>query len=201
MQKVSIFDIPLVIDGKPCTLLQANIFKQIAVVPDSMVPKSIGRQAPFLKITMGGIPNITMKVAYAHELMHALLESRPGCTSDLVYKETIPIFIERVISEKMGQETSTKLEKIRTTYEALLLIDSVPTKDVEEDGVLHAMGSLMGLKLYENYCNERKEKKKKEYFTDIQKIIDGESTVEDLLKKREVTINGSLDPLFIMRHL
>ena len=143
-----------------------------------------------------------MAVTYAHELMHALLESRPGYTSDLVYREVISVFIERVFAERLKQEESISLEKIRTTYEMSLLINNSSSKSkAKEDDVLHAIGSLMGIKLYEKYSNEKKEKKKKEYFEDIQNIIDGRMTVEKLLNKRGITVNGALDPLFVKKHL
>lgn len=201
-KKVSILDLPLDIDGKPCTMLGGDIKKLIVPIPDSMIPKSIGKQVSFLRISLRGEPNITMAVTYAHELMHALLESRPGYTSDLVYREVISVFIERVFAERLKQEESISLEKIRTTYEMSLLINNSSSKSkAKEDDVLHAIGSLMGIKLYEKYSNEKKEKKKKEYFEDIQNIIDGRMTVEKLLNKRGITVNGALDPLFVKKHL
>lgn len=201
-KSVSVFDLPIKIDKESVNLMVGRTEKLIIPVPEMLIPESIGKKVSFVSIALNGKISLPTMVTYAHEIMHVLLESRPGYTEDLVYREVLSVFIECVFSaERLKREELKGLEKMRTTYETALLMTSFPDRRVEEDEVVHALGSLMGLKLYEKYSGERKEKVKRGYFKDIQEVMDGNLTVEELLKKRGVTVNSALDPAFIKRHL
>ena len=46
-----------------------------------------------------------------------------------------------------------------------------------------------------------KQKNKDGYMEDIQSVFDGKSKVEDIIKKRGITINKALDLSLIGRHI
>ena len=203
-RKGSVFDIPVEINGQPHYWPAGTCYKYALNVniPDRYFPESIGKQIPFVSISLFGEPNTSMMATYVHELMHALIESRPGYTRKLAYREVLPVFIENVFVDTLNREELKKSKNVFAIYSLGVLYDETNNgRKIEITRVLEAIGYLLGLKLYEKYEAEHDEESKKEYLQDVQRVIDGDMMVEEIMAKRQISVKDVLHPGFLKGYL
>ena len=185
--------------------------KLLAVIPVGFVPKDIGRVIPFLWIDMHYRFSLASVAIYGHEIAHTQAESVPGYTKNLVNREVLSIFIEKVFATDL--DPSGKLletvERGRMLSDAISFYEMHLGKNISDSSfksyqqandAAHFLGDLLGTKLFDMYQNEPNEKKK-QYFKDIQAIFDGKMDVESMLDARKVTINNALDKTMLLRHI
>lgn len=66
---------------------------------------------------------------------------------------------------------------------------------------MYVKSILLAVKLFDMYMSERKEKNRDKYMDDINAIIDGKMTVEEMINKRRVTIAQCQDYGLFLRHI
>lgn len=200
-KKVSPWEIPVtLIEG--ANNIEGQTIKVVPVlldVPQDTAPKVI----PFAEIQVSEVPNRMTVAAYVHELAHVQIESRPGYTDDLLYKEVIPVFLEKVYAFEEGEDILEGMNKIRLCSNLWGLAEdcSMRLRDPGSCHIYHELGGLLGLKLFDSFYHERKEKERKRYLDDVQKIMDGSYKVEEMLAKRGITLNAALNRSFIEKYV
>ena len=144
---------------------------------------------------------------YNHEITHSQLFSDKGSCTDILDSETLPIFMELVFAEyidKSGEALDT-LCKIRLSDVADKLFDLSTIKRVDYiDRItsdIYIISTLQAIGLFRKY-NYGNPNVKREMLSDVRKIFNGMSTVEDMLCKYDSVVgNVPKDIKFLKKSL
>lgn len=185
--------------------------------PGLVVFKSINLSNPITEHTPS---------SYTHELMHTQVDSLMGCVRNFFDAEVLSIFIELVFTyccnkdERMlGLEDSRRVQEMELMYKILKMF--INTGRVDDEYRINLVGDLgkdeatireemlentkylvSDLKAYNlfityYYGNDRI---RKEMIRDIQRVIDGEITLDDYLSKYEVSISNSQEEKRLLKY-
>lgn len=69
------------------------------------------------------------------------------------------------------------------------------------DSLMYIKSTLIAEKLFDMYISERKEKSRDKYIDDVNAIIDGKMTVEEMISKRRISIAQCQDYGLFLRHM
>lgn len=132
--------------------------------------------------------NHSMKSTYIHELYHMLLFRNKGYTSNLLYEEFIPYFVQKVSSI----EISDGVLESDNIYRLNILSNFLNNYSLDDnyyDKVFDAeyiMAFVLSENLFIKYISGS-DKIKKEIDSYIKNVVTGKKRIEDLLEKFNIT--------------
>lgn len=179
----------------------------------------------FKSIMLSGNVTEHTPISYAHELMHTQIDSIKGCVTDYYDAEVLSIFIELVFTyyiSKDGRllnlEDSRRIAELDLLNTIARMYDRTGTleddyrissatlgkKDAEirEEMIENTKYLVSDLKAYNLFITfyYGSNSIKKEMLRLIQKIIDGEISLTDYLKKYDVDLNSSQDNKRLLKY-
>lgn len=203
LSSVNPLDIDIVLTNGHSMIGQ--IIKPIVIAPS--VDEN-NRKIYFSNIELGNQLTNLSSATLVHEIAHSQLEQNIGYAEDYLNKELITIFLEKVaaleldptgellkISEKM------RFNDILNRYLLLHQKKGEINTISDIDNLLYIKSTFYAEKLFDMYINERKQKNRDKYFYDIQEIFDGKTTVEELIRKRNITAAKASDISLLKRHI
>ena len=152
-----------------------------------------------------GLSNMSIPI-YAHEITHSQVDSVRGACGNYQNMEVLSIFNEKL----MALEIDPSLELLRKleTCRAYSLVNNfivLNYKDEFEDDVvlrssMYITSALQANHLFDRYLNGNDDEKQS-IIDGIQRVFDGESTVEELLDNNHVNVKNSCDVQLIKKHI
>lgn len=176
---LSPFDIPI-------TYIPCEEKKLKCSVIRSMPMQKLGNIQAIQSINF--TPSNIMATTYAHEITHTQYQSK-----EFIYDEILPIFIEELINSLTDNNKNIFYARINNLLECLKEINKnpFPQDEIEEFNKLNTIkyieSTLIAYMLYHIYTNEPLSSTKARIIDNIQSIIDGTLTIEDLISKYELT--------------
>lgn len=201
-QLVSPFDIPIVTNSE---------LHMEGETEKAMMPYEPSAKIRFRHINLHNRNSLASALIYAHEIAHTQTESHPGYAKNLINREVVPVFLEKAFAldlDPSGALLKT-IEKGRILADAAAMLNRDIKKYISSTmfksyhdalRVSHFFGTLLGTALFDKYQHETLETQA-EYFRDVQRIFDGELTVEAFLGKRKVSMREATDTTMLSRHL
>lgn len=175
---LSPFDIP--ITYIPCEELKCSVIRSIPM-------QKLGNIQVIQSINF--TPSNIMATIYAHEITHTQYQSK-----EFIYDEILPIFVEELINSLTDNNKNMFYARINNLLECLKEINKnpFPPKDeIEEFNKLNTIkyieSTLIAYMLYHIYTNESLSSTKARIIDDVQSVIDGTLSIENLISKYELT--------------
>ncbi len=135
------------------------------------------------------------KTTYVHEMYHALLNRNKGSLRNLLNKEFLSIFMEKVAAYDL--DNSGNLFELRNLYRLLSIKENIIEKTREEFNTRNAesitknesyiISGLLATDLFNTYLRGSN-KLKKEIDLSINEVLMGNGVIEDVIDKYEVTL-------------
>ena len=178
LSPMSPFDIP--ITYIPCEELKCSVIRSIPM-------QKLGNIQVIQSINF--TPSNIMATTYAHEITHTQYQSK-----EFIYDEILPIFVEELINSLTDNNKNMFYARINNLLECLKEINKnpFPPKDeIEEFNKLNTKkyieSTLIAYMLYHIYTNESLSSTKARIIDDVQSVIDGTLSIENLISKYELT--------------
>ena len=178
LSPMSPFDIP--ITYIPCEELKCSVIRSIPM-------QKLGNIQVIQSINF--TPSNIMATIYAHEITHTQYQSK-----EFIYDEILPIFVEELINSLTDNNKNMFYARINNLLECLKEINKnpFPPKDeIEEFNKLNTIkyieSTLIAYMLYHIYTNESLSSTKARIIDDVQSVIDGTLSIENLISKYELT--------------
>lgn len=178
LSPMSPFDIP--ITYIPCEELKCSVIRSIPM-------QKLGNIQVIQSINF--TPSNIMATTYAHEITHTQYQSK-----EFIYDEILPIFVEELINSLTDNNKNMFYARINNLLECLKEINKnpFPPKDeIEEFNKLNTIkyieSTLIAYMLYHIYTNESLSSTKARIIDDVQSVIDGTLSIENLISKYELT--------------
>lgn len=133
-------------------------------------------------------PSNIMATTYAHEITHTQYQSKK-----FIYDEILPIFVEELINSLTDNNKNIFYTRINNLLECLKEINKnpFPQDEIEEFNKLNTIkyieSTLIAYMLYHIYTNESLSSTKARIIDDVQSVIDGTLSIENLISKYELT--------------
>lgn len=204
LKQVSPFDLDIhLVDG---ILLVGKAHKPLIISPEALDTDI--RKIYYEYIELGRNLNLLSVPIYMHEIVHMEVDQNIGGVEDLLNREVLSIFLEKVVS--LNVDSTGKLlklcEQIRfndliTYYKVLMLPEKIVGMEKIIDSLMYIKSTLIAEKLFDMYIVERKEKNRDKYMDDVNAIIDGKITVEEMISKRRISIAQCQDYGLFLRHI
>ena len=174
---LSPFDIP--ITYIPCEELKCSVIRSIPM-------QKLGNIQVIQSINF--TPSNIMATIYAHEITHTQYQSK-----EFIYDEILPIFVEELINSLTDNNKNMFYARINNLLECLKEINKnpFPQDEIEEFNKLNTIkyieSTLIAYMLYHIYTNESLSSTKARIIDDVQSVIDGTISIENLISKYELT--------------
>ncbi len=187
-------------------LLVGKVHKPLIISPEALDTDI--RKIYYEYIELGRNLNLLSVPTYAHEIVHMEVDQNIGGVEDLLNREVLSIFLEKVAA--LNVDSSGKVlklsERIRlydliVYLKVLMLPEKLVGMDKRIDSLMYLKSTLIAEKLFDMYMSERKEKDRDKYIDDVNAIIEGKMTVEEMISKRRITIAQCQDYGLFLRHL
>ena len=141
-------------------------------------------------------------LAYIHELVHSQVDSVKYNIENYYNSEIASIFFERVAAL---QYDSTLLELCTLErYQSLLgsICNLLDSKDIEKNIIssTYIISTLKAEKLFDIYL-ESNDITRSVIMNKMQMLMDGKTTLENILKEMDITIENSSDVNILKKHL
>lgn len=141
-------------------------------------------------------------LAYIHELVHSQVDSIKYNIENYYNSEIASIFFERVAAL---QYDSTLLELCTLErYQSLLgsICNLLDSKDIEKNIIssTYIISTLKAEKLFDIYL-ESNDITRSVIMNKMQMLMDGKTTLENILKEMDITIENSSDVNILKKHL
>lgn len=177
LSPISPFDIP--ITYIPCEELKCSVIRSIPM-------QKLGNIQVIQSINF--TPSNIMATIYAHEITHTQYQSK-----EFIYDEILPIFVEELINSLTDNNKNIFYTRINNLLECLKEINKnpFPQDEIEEFNKLNTIkyieSTLIAYMLYHIYTNESLSSTKARIIDDVQSVIDGTLSIENLISKYELT--------------
>ena len=177
LSPMSPFDIP--ITYIPCEELKCSVIRSIPM-------QKLGNIQVIQSINF--TPSNIMATIYAHEITHTQYQSK-----EFIYDEILPIFVEELINSLTDNNKNMFYARINNLLECLKEINKnpFPQDEIEEFNKLNTIkyieSTLIAYMLYHIYTNESLSSTKARIIDDVQSVIDGTLSIENLISKYELT--------------
>lgn len=177
LSPISPFDIP--ITYIPCEELKCSVIRSIPM-------QKLGNIQVIQSINF--TPSNIMATTYAHEITHTQYQSK-----EFIYDEILPIFVEELINSLTDNNKNIFYTRINNLLECLKEINKnpFPQDEIEEFNKLNTIkyieSTLIAYMLYHIYTNESLSSTKARIIDDVQSVIDGTLSIENLISKYELT--------------
>lgn len=133
-------------------------------------------------------PSNIIAATYAHEITHTQYKSK-----EFIYDEILPIFVEELINSLTDNNKNIFYARINNLLECLKEINKnpLPQDEIEEfnkfNTIKYIESTLIAYMLYHIYSNESLSSTKARIIDDVQSVIDGTISIENLISKYELT--------------
>lgn len=177
LSPMSPFDIP--ITYIPCEELKCSVIRSIPM-------QKLGNIQVIQSINF--TPSNIMATIYAHEITHTQYQSK-----EFIYDEILPIFVEELINSLTDNNKNMFYARINNLLECLKEINKnpFPQDEIEEFNKLNTIkyieSTLIAYMLYHIYTNESLSSTKARIIDDVQSVIYGTLSIENLISKYELT--------------
>lgn len=177
LSPMSPFDIP--ITYIPCEELKCSVIRSIPM-------QKLGNIQVIQSINF--TPSNIMATTYAHEITHTQYQSK-----EFIYDEILPIFVEELINSLTDNNKNMFYARINNLLECLKEINKnpFPQDEIEEFNKLNTIkyieSTLIAYMLYHIYTNESLSSTKARIIDDVQSVIYGTLSIENLISKYELT--------------
>ena len=177
LSPMSPFDIP--ITYIPCEELKCSVIRSIPM-------QKLGNIQVIQSINF--TPSNIMATIYAHEITHTQYQSK-----EFIYDEILPIFVEELINSLTDNNKNMFYARINNLLECLKEINKnpFPQDEIEEfnklNNIKYIESTLIAYMLYHIYTNESLSSTKARIIDDVQSVIDGTLSIENLISKSELT--------------
>lgn len=177
LSPMSPFDIP--ITYIPCEELKCSVIRSIPM-------QKLGNIQVIQSINF--TPSNIMATIYAHEITHTQYQSK-----EFIYDEILPIFVEELINSLTDNNKNMFYARINNLLECLKEINKnpFPQDEIEEfnklNNIKYIESTLIAYMLYHIYTNESLSSTKARIIDDVQSVIDGTLSIENLISKYELT--------------
>ena len=168
---------------------------RITYIPCEELKCSVIRSIPMQKLgniqviqSINFTPSNIMATIYAHEITHTQYQSK-----EFIYDEILPIFVEELINSLTDNNKNMFYARIKNLLECLKEINKnpFPQDEIEEFNKLNTIkyieSTLIAYMLYHIYTNESLSSTKARIIDDVQSVIDGTLSIENLISKYELT--------------
>ena len=152
----------------------------------------------FQTIYLNRIITELTSATYVHELTHTQIDSLSGCLSNYYDAELLSIFLELVHSHSIDQtENLLRINDSRRILEMLTVSERLLSTPRTQEEILfedfkYLNSGLKAYNLFYLYYYGTTELKK-EILDSVNEVFKGNITLEDLLKKYEITYENSQD--------
>lgn len=176
---ISPFDIPI-------TYIPCEEKKLKCSVIRSMPMQNLGNIQVIQSINFA--PSNIIATTYAHEITHTQYQSK-----EFIYDEILPIFVEELINSLTDNNKNIFYARINNLLDCLKEINKnpFPQDEIDEFNKLNTIkyieSTLIAYMLYHIYSNEPLSSTKARIIDDIQSVIDGTISIENLISKYELT--------------
>lgn len=189
------------------TCVEGSLEKPLILTDIDGLLTSDKRKIYYSNINLGKQLNKMSSATYAHELAHAEQEKNIGYCDDLLHKEIISFFIEKLVAseidpsgnllkieEKVRMDTIVGFNSICSNMKSLISPEDYVTN------LMYIKSYLIANKLFDMYLSERKQKNRDKYIDDIQRVFDGKIKVEEMINSRNISLNKCQDLMLLKRH-
>ena len=156
----------------------------------------------FKKIELSSYKTKLSYLSYIHELTHSQVDSVKDSIENYYYGEVASIFFERIAALQYDNELLNvcTFERYQSLYGSLCSL--VEIKDVEDNLVssTYIISTLIAEKLFDIYLMSDS-KTKKIIMNKMQMLMDGKTTLENILKDMDITLDNSKDINILKKHL
>ena len=141
-----------------------------------------------------------------HEITHSQLESVYGACRDLQNCEAIPIFNEKLLALELSPSGKLLKEIERRRFKEIYknMYRLFGPEEVNQNDTLklsyYISSTMKATHLFDKYVNGS-DATKKNILGGIQRVFDGESTVESLLDDNNITLENSSNAELVKRHI
>lgn len=163
------------------------------------------RKIYFSKIVTGKLLNMLTPCFIAHEIVHLETESIIGYTDDILNREVLSIFIEKIIALTLDKKRHLlklyeflRFKYLIEYYKNYQIYNKKLSKEKNIELLIYIKSTLMAQKLFDMYTLD---KNKDKYIYDVQKVFDGKIKVEELLIKNGITFDKCEDLTYLKRHI
>lgn len=198
---ISPFDLPVTLLNGMHSMI-GNIKKNAIIMSDD----SFLEKCPitFFEVELGDEMSLASAATYSHEVIHSQIESVKGACKNYHNKEVLSIFTEKLVA--LDLDPSGKLLKkceqarSRFLYETLLKLKNPQLYDRTSlvEASVYVTSIVQADHLFDKYINGDIDSQTR-IIDGMQKVFDGESTVEDLLSQNSVSLQNSMSPMLIKR--
>ena len=142
-------------------------------------------------IMLGRDLNLLTVPTYAHEMMHAQLETKRTYTNDYQKREIIPIFVELLIANCLKTKIvdNWKMMRLYDYLHYLMDYDSRANTDRKKIenvyNFCYITSISKAIELFDNYVNASCCEKRKIIYG-VQDVLDGKITIEELLEQNKI---------------
>lgn len=146
-------------------------------------------------IILGKNLNLSTVVTYAHELMHTQLEDRRIYTNDFQNIEIIPIFVELLIANYLDNKLINNF-MARRLNDYLKYLSNINNfydkiKRSGEDSTFslfscYANSIGKAIEIFDAYINANNDFDRRKIIYDIQDVIDGKITIEEMMGQHNI---------------
>lgn len=168
-------------------------------------------ESPRVSIVYSGI-NLSSTIteqtscSYVHEITHTQLDHHIGQIQDFYNAEVLSVFNELFHASILDREERIlKLNDSRRIYEINVLVNNLRNSSPSyprEDQLLDMQYLISNLKAYNLFITfyNGSDAQKREILEDIQSVFDCYMTVEDLLRKYEITYENSQEEKRLLKY-
>lgn len=164
------------------------------------------RKVYFSEIGLGSELTPLSGATLVHEIAHTEMEQNIGYAEDYLNSEVINMFLEKLAALEIDKtkELLRIQEKYRMEYLSKLYFDLSKgglTREERISKLVYIKSILIANKMFDMYLNEQKIENKDKYIYNIQDIFDGKKTVEEVLKREDITTEKCIDSKIFKKYL
>lgn len=198
------FDLPVKFEAQP--YYYGNVSLLVNLSDDEEFLKKM--KIFFKSIELSNKTNCMTGVCYVHEIMHTQVESIKGIVEDFYNGELLSIFMELLYADEKDKDLFGLSIKNRIDlffyefYSWYLYINNNEGKNSDRFRYLisckYIVSSLKAFHLYSRYLEES-EIGKSNILWMIQNVISGITSLEEMLKKLDISYENSLNEEYVLK--
>lgn len=198
---ISPFDLPVTLLGGMHSMM-GNIKKNAIIMSDDTFLEKC--PITFFEVELGDEMSLASAATYSHEIVHSQLESIKGACKNYHNKEVLSVFTEKLVALDLDPSGGLlkKCEQARSKflYETLLKLKNPQLYDRTSlvESSVYVTSIVQADHLFDKYINGDIDCQTR-ILDGMQKVFDGESTVENLLSENSVSLQNSMNPILIKR--
>lgn len=177
------YDLPIQLKGD--STLYGLVKRSVIIIPGHA--EEDNRKIYFSKLELTSKLTKLTACTLSHEVAHIAQERNIGYTKDLLNREILPIFVERLVASRL--DPSGELLKLYSKYRienCIQAYDNIITEPNNFNILIYIKSTLIALKLFDLY--KRAGKYQDKLIDEINKIFKGEQTVDDFLAKFRIDV-------------